>query len=189
MRPLRLAARLRSPHERSLFASWTSTTESEVAVAASVSQAEGEVLKKEHIFAQEELSAYSILSGDSNPIHTVPSAAAAHGFSACVVHGMLCATLFSSLISSRFPGSVTESKNLRFKEPALVGDRLEAIAKVLRTRVAKDSLSVDLKLECYKKETGGLVLEGSSTIIVPSKGHNVLQKFTDSEIPPTSEAL
>ncbi|KAH7277200.1 hypothetical protein KP509_39G039000 [Ceratopteris richardii] len=88
MRPLRLAARLRSPHERSLFASWTSTTESEVAVAASGSQAEGEVLK-EHIFAQEELSAYSILSGDSNPIHTVPSAAAAHGFSACVVHGML----------------------------------------------------------------------------------------------------
>ncbi|KAH7441847.1 hypothetical protein KP509_03G058100 [Ceratopteris richardii] len=159
MRPLRLAGRLRSPHERSLFASWTSTKKSEVAVAASVSQAEGEVLKKEHIFAQEELSAYSILSGDSNPIHTVPSAAAAHGFSACVVHGMLCATLFSSLISSRF-------------DP--LPNRLEAIAKVLRTRVAKDSLSVDLKLECYKKETGGLVLEGSSTIIVPSKGHNSL---------------
>ncbi|KAH7431464.1 hypothetical protein KP509_08G049400 [Ceratopteris richardii] len=110
-------------------------------------QAEGEVLKKEHIFAQEELSAYSILSGDSNPIHTVPSAAAAHGFSACVVHGMLCATLFSSLISSRF-------------DP--LPNRLEAIAKVLRTRVAKDSLSVDLKLECYKKETGGLVLESSN---------------------------
>ncbi|KAI5070426.1 hypothetical protein GOP47_0014769 [Adiantum capillus-veneris] len=98
------------------------------------------VLRKEHCFAQSEVSKFAVLSGDTNPIHTDPSAAVSAGFSACIVHGMLCVSLCSSLISSRFPGAIYESKSFRFKEPALVGDCLEAEVKVLSTHPATDGL-------------------------------------------------
>ncbi|MCO5612116.1 hypothetical protein L7F22_066378 [Adiantum nelumboides] len=117
------------------------------------------VLRKEHSFAQKELSVFAVLSGDSNPIHTDPSAAQSAGFSACVVHGMLCASLCSSLISSRFPGAFYESKTLRFKEPALVGDCIEAEVKILSTVPATGGLRQPLYL--FISRLGAILLRAS----------------------------
>eukprot|EP00252_Welwitschia_mirabilis_P027852 TRINITY_DN9728_c0_g1_i1.p1 TRINITY_DN9728_c0_g1~~TRINITY_DN9728_c0_g1_i1.p1 ORF type:complete len:111 (+),score=10.57 TRINITY_DN9728_c0_g1_i1:148-480(+) len=62
----------------------------------------GTVLRKEKTFSLHEVKKYSELSQDKNPIHLHKDFAVNSGFQDCVVHGMLTAALFPSIIASHF---------------------------------------------------------------------------------------
>lgn len=128
---------------------------------------EGKIYSLEHTFHQQDVTAYSELCGDSNPIHTHETAAKSAGFNGCVVHGMLCASLFPAIIASCLPGATLETKTIRFKQPVLVGECLRAEAKVRQVQKANSSLRIEFGMECYKGKNKVLVIEGNSMVTVP----------------------
>lgn len=64
-------------------------------------------------FSQHDVSAFTALTGDENPIH-------AHGPHAAVVPGMLLASLFPSLIGTHYPGSLYLNQTLKFRQQVVV---------------------------------------------------------------------
>jgi len=62
----------------------------------------GDVFRKARAFTEEDVLQYAKVSFDSNPLHTESAAAKDVGFEGPLVHGMLVASLFPHIISSRF---------------------------------------------------------------------------------------
>ena len=78
------------------------------------------VIKKS--FSTEEVKMFSSLSGDNNPIHIDDKEAIKSGFPEKIVHGILAASIFSSIIANELPGpgSIYLSQNLNFKRPIFI---------------------------------------------------------------------
>ena len=60
----------------------------------------GQSFSIEHCFGSDEVDAFAALTGDYNPLHVDPDYAAGTEFGDRIVHGMLLASLFSTLASS-----------------------------------------------------------------------------------------
>ncbi|MQM07562.1 hypothetical protein Taro_040403 [Colocasia esculenta] len=112
----------------------------------------GDVLRLSRRFSQADVSAYSKVSGDANPVHfDAEFARGAAGFEGPVVHGMLVASLFPTVIASHFvclapslsvtgslysPGAVYISQTLQFKLPVYIDD--EIVAEVRPTHLREN---------------------------------------------------
>lgn len=96
----------------------------------------GRVFSTTRAFTAEDVAAFARLSGDLNPIHLDEAAAAAAGVKGVdgrrVVHGMLCASLFSAIIGSRFPGAIYATQSLAFRRPVAVGEEVTAEVELVR---------------------------------------------------------
>ena len=78
---------------------------------------------------------FATLTGDHNPLHrTEPPPPPSSPFPHAVVHGMLTASLFSTLFGSHLPGSVYLHQELRFVKPVLYGEELEVRVEVREVR-------------------------------------------------------
>ncbi|MBA0548572.1 hypothetical protein Golob_019664 [Gossypium lobatum] len=62
----------------------------------------GDVLRQTRTFSNDDVSQYSKLSHDVNPLHFDSESARAAGFEDRLVHGLLVASLFPWIISSHF---------------------------------------------------------------------------------------
>lgn len=62
----------------------------------------GKIFTLNKSFSSEDVFQFGTLTGDTNPIHFDQNAAHAAGFSFPIVHGMLCASLFPTVIASNF---------------------------------------------------------------------------------------
>ncbi len=71
---------------------------------------------------EKEIGVFVSLTGDNNPIHTDGKVAAANGFESPIAHGMLAASLFSTLIGTKLPGGpyLYLSQDIRFHKPIYV---------------------------------------------------------------------
>lgn len=78
------------------------------------------------VFTAADVAQFAAVSGDHNPIHTDPAFAATTRFGRCIVHGMLCSSLFSTIFATQIPGSIYVSQSLQFKAPVFVGDAVRA---------------------------------------------------------------
>jgi|TARA_B110000977_G_scaffold125925_1_gene161118 3-hydroxybutyryl-CoA dehydratase len=114
-------------------------------------------------FTQEDVSAFAALTGDSNPIHRDQDAAVSAGFTAPVVHGMLCASLFSAIIGSRFPGAVYATQTLKFRAPVLIGESVTA--EVILTKLTRSRASFETKVTT---ENGATAVDGAALAMLPS---------------------
>ncbi|KAG2430435.1 hypothetical protein HXX76_009959 [Chlamydomonas incerta] len=116
-------------------------------------------------FSAEEVQHFVQLTGDANPIHASDAAAKAAGFSAPVLPGILVASLFPAIIGSQFPGTVYASQTLRFRSPALVGERVTAtvtVRKVSGRRVAFETCAV-------LQRSGAVVVDGEALALMPQQ--------------------
>src|SRR6185436_3002132 len=79
-----------------------------------------------HTLSAEAVAAFAELSGDYNPLHTDEAFAAESPFGRTIVHGMLTASLFSTLIGMYCPGerSLYVGQTLAFKVPVFKGERV-----------------------------------------------------------------
>lgn len=125
----------------------------------------GEAAELTRAFSEADVLAFAELSGDANPVHIDAEAAAQSRFGQRVVHGMLTASLFSTLLGTRLPGpgSVYVSQNLRFVAPVFLGEGLTARVEVVRVR--EDKPLVTLSTRCVKAD-GTLAIEGEAVIFV-----------------------
>jgi len=92
----------------------------------------GEEAEFSRTFTQEDVEAFSRLSGDTNPVHLDDSYARHTRFGGRIIHGMLVASLISTVLGTGLPGPgcIYMSQQLSFRAPARVGERLTAKVRV-----------------------------------------------------------
>lgn len=112
----------------------------------------------------EDVRAFAELTGDRNPVHLDESYAAATRFGRRIAHGMLGASLISTVLAGELPGrgSVYLSQTLRFTAPVYLGDTVTA--RVTVTRVREDKPVVTLETVCTNQR-GERVVEGEAVVL------------------------
>ena len=111
-------------------------------------------------FTDEDVRLFIEITGDSNPLHTDEAFAASSRFGRRIVHGMLAASLFSTMVGMLLPGTgaIYRSQTLRFLLPVYVGDTVTAHFVVRSVDLAKHRLEIDAWIE---NEAGQHVIEGT----------------------------
>jgi 3-hydroxybutyryl-CoA dehydratase len=92
----------------------------------------GEEATFSRTFTQEEVLTFSVLSGDTNPVHLDEDYARGTRFGGRIIHGLLVASLISSALGTKLPGPgcIYLSQQLSFRAPARVGERLTARVRI-----------------------------------------------------------
>lgn len=114
----------------------------------------------------EDVRAFAELTGDRNPVHLDEEFASATRFGRRIAHGMLGASLISTVLASELPGggSVYLSQTLRFTAPVFLGDTVTA--RVTVKHVREDKPVVTLETVCTNQR-GERVVEGEAVVLAP----------------------
>ena len=110
---------------------------------------------------------FSGVSGDTNPLHLDQDFAASTMFKSRIAHGMLSASLISTIFGTKLPGPgcVYLSQNLRFKAPVRSGDTVQAQATVREILPERHWV----KFDCICRVGNTVVIEGDALIMVQSR--------------------
>ncbi|MDX6383258.1 MAG: 3-hydroxybutyryl-CoA dehydratase [Blastocatellia bacterium] len=112
-----------------------------------------------------DIRAFAELSGDRNPIHLDDEYAAHTRFGRRIAHGMLAASLISTVLGTELPGVGTLylSQNTRFVAPVYPGDTVTA--RVTVTKIRDDKPIVTLETICENQD-GELLIKGEAVVLV-----------------------
>jgi len=105
------------------------------------------------------------VSGDTNPLHINSEFAKKTRFGARIAHGMLSASLISTVLGTKLPGpgAVYQSQTLKFVAPVYLGDTVEA--RVTVAEINREKRRIVMKTEC--KVGDRQVVVGEALIWVP----------------------
>ena len=111
-------------------------------------------------FTDEDVQRFIAITGDTNPLHIDDAFASRTQFGRRVVHGMLAASIFSTMVGMRLPGTgaIYRAQTLRFLLPVYVGDTVTAHFVVRSVDRARHRLEIDAWIE---NEAGERVIEGT----------------------------
>ena len=111
-----------------------------------------------------DIVAFADISGDTNPVHMDEAFAAATPFKGRIAHGMLGASLISTVLGTKLPGPgcIYVSQDLRFKAPVRIGDTV--VAKVTVTEILAEKRRVTFACECRVGDT--VVIDGAASMMV-----------------------
>lgn len=114
-----------------------------------------------------DIVAFAELSGDTNPVHLDETFAAGSPFKGRIAHGMLGASLLSTVFGTKLPGPgcIYVSQDLRFKAPVRIGDTVEA--KVTILEIDEEKRRVKFACECRVGDT--VVINGEAVLMVSRK--------------------
>jgi acyl dehydratase len=110
-------------------------------------------------FTDEDVQRFIAITSDVNPLHVDDAFAAQTRFGRRVLHGMLTASLFSTMVGMLLPGTgaIYRSQTLHFLRPVYVGETVTAHFAVRSVDRAKHRLAIDAWIE---NEAGERVIEG-----------------------------
>ena len=122
----------------------------------------------EKTLAEADITQFAELTGDRNPVHLDDGYAAKTPFKARIAHGMLTASLISTVLGMKLPGpgAIYLSQTVRFRAPVRMGDHVIATARVTEL----DSARKRATLACTCTVEGKTVLDGEAVVMVPSRG-------------------
>ena len=111
-------------------------------------------------FTEEDVRRFVEITGDTNPLHVDDAFAATTQFGRRVLHGMLSASILSTMVGMRLPGTgaIYRSQTLRFLRPSYVGDTLTAHFVVRSIDRDRHRLEIDAWIENARGER---VIEGT----------------------------
>ena len=111
-------------------------------------------------FTDEDVRRFIEITGDTNPLHVDDAFAARTQFGRRVLHGMLTASLFSTMVGMLLPGTgaIYRSQTIRFLLPVYLGDTVTAHFVVRSVDRARHRLEIDAWIE---NEAGQRVIEGT----------------------------
>jgi len=117
-----------------------------------------------------DLLMFAGVSGDTNPIHLDQDFASRTMFEGRIAHGMLTASLVSTVLGTKLPGpgAIYVNQNLRFLAPVRIGDTV--IARAAVTALNDEKKRVTLATTCNVGETK--VLDGEAVLMVPRRPDN-----------------
>jgi 3-hydroxybutyryl-CoA dehydratase len=123
-----------------------------------------EITKK---IEQADIDAFAAVTGDRNPVHVDEVFAQQTRFGGRIAHGMLTASLISSVLANKLPGegSIYLGQTLQFVAPVFPGD--EVTARVTVKAVRENKPIVTLETICVNQR-GETVIRGEATVLVAS---------------------
>jgi len=110
-------------------------------------------------FTEEDVERFIAITGDVNPLHVDDAFAARTKFGRRVLHGMLTASLFSTMVGMLLPGTgaIYRSQTLTFLRPVHVGDTVTAHFVVQAIDRTRHRMTIDSWIE---NGAGERVVEG-----------------------------
>ncbi len=117
---------------------------------------------------QEDIELFAKVSGDVNLVHLDEEYAKTTMFKQTISHGMLPASLISTVLGTKLPGAGTIylKQALKFTKPVFPGDTIKAELTV--TQKDDDKKFVTLECKCTNQK-GDVVLTGESMVIAPTE--------------------
>jgi len=111
-------------------------------------------------FTEEDVRRFIEITGDVNPLHVDAAFAAGTRFGRRVIHGMLTASILSTMVGMLLPGTgaIYRSQTINFLRPVHVGDTVTAHFVVRAVDRDRHRLLIDSWIE---NEAGERVLEGT----------------------------
>jgi 3-hydroxybutyryl-CoA dehydratase len=112
-----------------------------------------------------DLLMFAGVSGDTNPLHLDEDFASRTMFESRIAHGMLTASLVSTVLGTKLPGpgAVYVSQAVRFLAPVRIGDTV--VARAVVREIVPEKRRVKLATSCQVGDK--LVLEGEAVLMVP----------------------
>lgn len=117
-----------------------------------------------------DLLMFAGVSGDTNPIHLDQDFASRTMFEGRIAHGMLTASLVSTVLGTKLPGpgAIYVTQDLRFLAPVRIGDTV--IARVAVAALNTERNRATLATTCTVGDTK--VLDGNAVMMVPRNPPN-----------------
>ena len=117
---------------------------------------------------QADVDAFADLTGDHNPVHVDEEFAKTTRFGRRIAHGMLTASLISSVLANKLPGegSVYLGQTLKFVAPVFPGDTITA--RVTVKEIREDKPIVKLETVC-RNQRDEIVIRGEATVLAADK--------------------
>jgi 3-hydroxybutyryl-CoA dehydratase len=108
-----------------------------------------------------DLSHFIAITGDTNPLHVDESFAKQTFFGQRIAHGMLSASLFSTMVGIHIPGvgAIYKSQTLKFLHPVFIGDTLCAWFEIVEIDREKEEIVIKSWIE---NQDGKNVIEGKT---------------------------
>ena len=106
-----------------------------------------------------DLHHFVAITGDVNPLHVDDEFAQGTFFGSRIAHGMLTASLFSTLVGMHLPGigAIYRAQTLEFLKPVRIGDTLTAIFEV--DSIDRENNCIELA-GWIENQRGEIVIEG-----------------------------
>lgn len=116
------------------------------------------------VWTREDVLMFASLSGDMNPLHVDENYALATQFGKPIIHGMLVASSFSSLVGMYLPGKycLYVKQDVSFKKPVYTGDTLIIEGRVVAKIQSTKMLEIKMKIT----RVGEVVVEGTALVQV-----------------------
>lgn len=128
----------------------------------------GQTARFSKTITEADILMFAAVSGDTNPVHIDAEHAAGTMFKQRIAHGMLSASLISTVLGTRLPGpgTIYMGQTLKFRAPVTIGQTVTAVVEVTALDPAKRRAT--LSTTCL---VGGKpVIEGEATVMVPARG-------------------
>jgi 3-hydroxybutyryl-CoA dehydratase len=111
-------------------------------------------------FTEEDVQRFIEITGDVNPLHVDEAFAAGTPFGRRILHGMLTASIFSTMVGMLLPGTgaIYRSQTIRFLLPVHIDETVTAHFVVRSVDRAKHRLEIDAWIE---NGAGEHVIEGT----------------------------
>ena len=109
----------------------------------------------ERTITAQDIAVFANLSGDTNPLHVNEAYASQTQFGQPLVHGMLLAGLFSTLVGMHLPGKrcLYLGQTLQFKKPVFAGDTVQVQGIVVTKSVSTWILTINTVITKNGEET------------------------------------
>ena len=110
---------------------------------------------------EEDLSHFIAITGDENPLHVDDAFAEQTFFGQRIAHGMLSASLFSTLVGMHIPGvgAIYKSQTLEFLRPVFIGDTLNAWFEIDSIDPEREQIHIKSWIE---NQDGEIVIVGKA---------------------------
>lgn len=117
---------------------------------------------------QADVDAFAEVTGDHNPVHVDDEFAKTTRFGRRIAHGMLTASLISSVLANKLPGegSVYLGQTLQFVAPVFLGDAITA--RVTVKEIREDKPIFKLETICINQRDE-IVIRGEATVLAADK--------------------
>lgn len=119
------------------------------------------------VITGEKIDTFAELTGDFNPIHVDEAYAKTTMFGGRIAHGALSASLISAVLGNDLPGpgAVFVELNLRFRRPAMIGDKVVAVATVSEINPKTGRV----RMKCHCEVNGKQICRGDAGVVVSKR--------------------
>jgi len=111
-------------------------------------------------FTEADLQRFIAITSDTNPLHVDDEFAAGTPFGRRILHGMLTASIFSTMVGMLLPGTgaIYRSQTIKFLLPVFLDETVTAHFVIRAIDRARHRLEIDAWIE---NESGQYVIEGT----------------------------